>query len=292
MDEWKYYKPDDYESYSEEDKQECWSEFMKMNKTKKQSVTIFSIGGQVTSYVREQIFTAIVLIGYEDLVYSDTDSVKFEHPEKHIAEFDKLNELMQTELQQSIIDNNIDTNEWTEPLNRFDFEGVFAYFKTLGAKRYILVEEKKDGSPRTIRDSIVDSSHNYDKAKADEIYAGIDYNDDDPYIECTVAGVGKTDMMRYLQSKGGTIMNKLRHFGNGLIMPTGSIHKQLTTYVDMEDITYPVIDTYMGQSVTPTHETVGSYIVLSPASFAVGLSDDVSYAISQNLGWVEVGCNR
>lgn len=294
MDDWKYFpKPDNYDELPEKKRNEIWNDFMKENKQKRNVVTIYSVGGQVTSYVRGQIFDAIEAIGFKDLVYSDTDSIKFEYPEKHMKDFDKINEYMQEELKISIKDNYIQTDSWVEMPNKFDFEGIYYYFVTLGAKRYICVKDKK-GHLKTIREEYTDNNGILDIEEIEKTFKDIPYSLDDPYIECTVAGIPKVDMLRYLQNKGGSIMNKLRHFKNGICMERGTISKELTTYVDNEEneIQNIRITSYMGKDVEPTIESVGAYIVLSPASFKIGLSTDVIYAINKNLGNITVGITR
>ena len=99
----------------------------------------------VTAYARRNLFTAIIECG-DDYIYSDTDSVKILHADRHQAYFDKYNGLVVKKLQLACKHHNIPFDMCqpktikgvTKLLGVWDFEGTYERFKTLGAKRYMV----------------------------------------------------------------------------------------------------------------------------------------------------------
>lgn len=125
---------------------ETYSEFItKLKSNERNDVSVFAIGMQVTSYVREQILTMIAKMTGEYFVYSDTDSIKFLDTEDNEIEnmFLNTNIEMQNELNESLKRTKIDYSKWDEMPNQFDLDGVYYMFKTIGAKRYITVQTLK-----------------------------------------------------------------------------------------------------------------------------------------------------
>ena len=79
-----------------------------------------------------------------DAIYSDTDSLKYLHPEKYKTWIDEYNERVFNDMLKRCDDIGVSrdmvnpvtiTGEHT-PLGVFDYEKTYKYFKTLGAKRY------------------------------------------------------------------------------------------------------------------------------------------------------------
>lgn len=193
-------------------KEELDSLIQKYNKNRNRFL-YYPWGIFVTSYARYNLFSAIAELG-DDYIYSDTDSVKFKNPENHKEYFKLYNDNIERKIQVSSQLNNIDI-EMYAPLTskgkqkfigKWDFDGHYKYFKTLGAKRYI-------------------------------------YFDDDLNLHCTVAGCGKVSMQKYLLYKYKTPENILKIFDDGLYIPceyyndgkkeTGT-NKNTHTYIDNE----------------------------------------------------------
>lgn len=90
----------------------------------------------VTSHARARLHRMMQIIG-DDLVYIDTDSVKFLHYEKHKAAIEALN----LELQQDAIKKGAyadDKNGNRHYMGVFEYDGKYDQFKTLGAKKYVV----------------------------------------------------------------------------------------------------------------------------------------------------------
>ena len=99
----------------------------------------------ITANVRATIAKCIEELG-SDYIYSDTDSVKFLNLEKHKAFFDDYNASIRHKIALSSEINALDdklfmpkTKEGDEkPIGVFDYEGTYARFRALGAKRYFV----------------------------------------------------------------------------------------------------------------------------------------------------------
>lgn len=91
-----------------------------------------------TAYNRMNLFTAINEIG-NDLLYSDTDSVKFINFNKHIDYFNKYNNYVKKQLNNITNHYNLDINKMGYKeymLGIWEYEGQYDEFKTLGQKKY------------------------------------------------------------------------------------------------------------------------------------------------------------
>lgn len=104
-------------------------------------------GVWVTSYARANLFSGILACG-KDYVYSDTDSIKVLHPEQHMDYIERYNTRVMEKLAKAAEFHKIDVSEFS-PLNRkgeakpigvWDFEGIYDSFKTVGAKRYMYLQ--------------------------------------------------------------------------------------------------------------------------------------------------------
>ena len=107
----------------------------------------YAWGVWVTAYARRNLYTAIEELG-DDFVYADTDSVKYLNAERHAAYFRAYNARIIGKLRRACRWHGIDpamiepstVKGVAKPLGVWDYEGVYAKFKTLGAKRYMTEE--------------------------------------------------------------------------------------------------------------------------------------------------------
>ena len=104
----------------------------------------------VTAYARRNLFYAIYELK-DDYIYSDTDSVKFRHYEKHKEFFERYNDMVREKLKKACERQGISLEDVSpktikgnvKTIGLWDDDGHYSRFKTLGAKRYIV--EKDDG---------------------------------------------------------------------------------------------------------------------------------------------------
>lgn len=166
-------------------------------------------GVWVTAHARRNILKAIYSIG-NDYVYSDTDSVKYMHPEKHQRFFDDYNKEIIEKLKKAMRYHGIDENAIQpvnskgehKPMGVYTDEGQYTYFKTLGAKRYMYTNNKGT------------------------------------YI--TIAGLGKKQGGEYIVNQD----DPYEFFNNDMYIPAEHTGKLLHTYID-ETMDGDVVD-YLG----------------------------------------------
>ena len=159
-------------------------------------------GVWVTAYARVNLWSGIISTG-NDYVYSDTDSLKMVNGDTHKQYIDEYNTMINKKIELAMKHHDFDINRTRpmtvdgkcKPLGVWDYEGHYIKFKTLGAKRYIWLDDKKK-------------------------------------MQMTVAGLGKKIGLKYLQF---AVLNKgsiFDRFNNNMYIPKGWTGKMLHTYID------------------------------------------------------------
>ena len=194
--------------YSDSD--EWTKELLNLNKcideynNSKSRFLYYPWGVVVTALARKNLWSGILELK-NDYIYSDTDSVKFVNAEKHKAYFERYNQDITNQLKTMCKLKGFDYNDLApktvkgvrKPLGVWDNDGFYEYFKTLGAKRYIVSEQGK--------------------------------------LKTTIAGLGKKAGADYLmQISNNDILQAFKNFKIGLKVPTGKTGKNTHTYIDDE----------------------------------------------------------
>ena len=177
------------------DKNEGWSREIpdyeelldKYNKST-QRFLYYAWGVWITAYARANLWSGILEFG-KDYIYSDTDSLKVFNMESHKKYIDTYNKNITKKIEDCLKQYDINkklacpkTIKGEEkPLGVWDYEGTYSKFKTLGAKRYMYVEDDK--------------------------------------LHITIAGVGKKAGVEYLLWKYKTIDKVFKNFNEGLVFP-------------------------------------------------------------------------
>ena len=200
----------------------------------------YAWGIWVTAYARSNLFTGISECA-SDYLYSDTDSVKIVNHEKHSAYFQAYNDAIKEDIKQVSKYYHIPESDFMPEdekgkeriIGVWDFEGVYAEFKSIGAKRY-LVHQK------TIND-------HYLKNNAAKIGVVVK-NENSPlygYWELTVAGTNKYSAMKYMieesERKGCTPFDL---FDDNLIISKESSGRLSVIYID--DPVHAKVKDYLG----------------------------------------------
>lgn len=206
-------------------------------------------GVWVTAYARVNLWLAIIEFN-NDYIYSDTDSVKVVNAEKHTKFFTDYNKTVVQKLDKAMKYHGLDP-ELTRPktikgetkqLGVWENEGTYEYFKTLGAKRYMV--KKKN---------VLDDKYDY---------------------SITVSGLNKHTTVPYLIESKDDIFSA---FEIGLYIPKEHTGKLTHTYIDEERKGY--IKDYLG-NVGYYQEY--SSIHLEPADYRLDMAEDfLSYIFSR-----------
>ena len=156
----------------------------------------------VTAYARRNLFSGILECGV-DYVYADTDSIKVLNYEKHLDYFERYNKYVSKRLEKACIYHGFSPERVRpktikgveKPLGVWDDEGLYKVFKTLGAKRYMYLDDGK--------------------------------------LHITVAGSNKKKTAVYLQNKYGKYYAFYK-FDNNLCIPTDYSGRTTSCYIDYE----------------------------------------------------------
>lgn len=203
-----------YDNQSEWGLNECNSikELARYNKSRRR-FNFYAWGIFCTAYARKNLWTGILEFG-KDYIYSDTDSIKCKHFNDHIDYVNKYNQMCEMKLRLMCDHYGIDYTELTpktikgevKPLGVWDYEGHYEYFKTLGAKRYMIAENGK--------------------------------------IKITVSGVNKKVAVPYLMDKYKSVKTCFDNFNESLKIPAEYTGKLTHYYID--NAYTGVVTDYMG----------------------------------------------
>lgn len=222
----------------------------------------YAWGVVVTALARQNLWSGILELK-SDYVYSDTDSVKFINREKHRDYFIRYNNWITNQLKQMCKMRGFDYNDLApktvdgerKPLGVWDNDGFYSHFKTLGAKRYVCIEDYFDDDPFYRHYKTLEA-----KRKA--------YNKGGK-LKTTIAGLGKDEGADYLlKISDGDPVKAMKNFNIGLRVPAGETGKNTHTYIDKEF--KGEITDYLG--VTHEVESLSS-IHLEPTSFDMTMSE-------------------
>ena len=105
----------------------------------------------ITAYARRNLFSGILACG-EDYIYSDTDSIKILNSDDHKDYIDNYNNMIIKKLKTMCNTYKIDFSEVSpytieneqKIIGLWDFDGHYKKFKTLGAKRYMVLTDKDE----------------------------------------------------------------------------------------------------------------------------------------------------
>lgn len=140
---------DDYDGWSTEEAldDEKKRERLEKSVSSYSSVLSYAWGVWVTAYARKNLLDMVYIIG-DDVIYCDTDSIKYMNYEKYEKIIDKYNQELLTRGKEVLKKYKIDETALspkdikgnTHPIGIFTDEGVYTDFKTVGAKRYMTVK--------------------------------------------------------------------------------------------------------------------------------------------------------
>lgn len=171
----------------------------------KQRFLYYPWGVWITAYARRRLMVGIKCMGI-DYVYSDTDSIKVMNVDKHWNYFNAYNKQVIKELELALEYHGLDANlikpktikGEEKPLGVWTYEGTYKKFKTLGAKRYLVLNQK-------------------DK------------------LELTVSGLNKHICVPYMLEQCSNDIDKVFDmFSHDMYIPKGKTGKNIHTYIDYQ----------------------------------------------------------
>lgn len=209
----------------------------------------------IASYARFNLWQAILAVG-EDYVYSDTDSVKFENPDKHVDFFDSYNKKIDKRAEWLCETDNLvfninlfkptDKQGNVHTLGHFEQDGYYKRFKTLGAKTY--VAEDKDNE-----------------------------------LEFTVSGIGKNSIKDFMLNEYKTNDRAFEEFKTGLVIPKEFSGKLEHKFIDRE--VHAKVTDYQGNTV---EIEVPSGIYMRPVDFTIReTKDECNFRLDKELEEIE-----
>lgn len=148
----------------------------------------------VTANARKRLQTMLDIVG-RDVVYTDTDSIKFRN-QKHIAEFEAINKELELQAETNDIKAYVDRTDIDEGkevttryyLGTWDNDGNYIRFKTLGAKKYCYEKIKNDKKTKQMKKVFEITVSGMSKEKGAKQVGNIEnFN-----IETTYHDVGRT----------------------------------------------------------------------------------------------------
>lgn len=176
----------------------------------------YAWGIWVTAYARRNLWTGILAVG-DDYIYSDTDSLKVKNYSNHLGYINWFNDSIVSKMKAMCTYYSLDesllspkTKEGkTKMMGVWDYEGTYKKFKTLGAKRYLLLDNEK--------------------------------------LKLTVAGLSKQNGIKHmLEIADGDIDSVFDMFNDSLYIPADKTGKMTHTYVDNE--LQLLVKDYLGNS--------------------------------------------
>ena len=191
-------------------------------------------GVYVTAYARQALQEAIDLIGFDRMVYCDTDSVRM-IGKVDMTRINKKREQLAT--RQGAV--AVDRKGIPHYMGVFEYEGTYSKFITQGAKRYAYIKGECKYS---------DHCPNFPRCK----------------MGVTVSGVSKKDNPETGNPLAVDELQDLKNFKDGMIWHESA--GSLSVYNDDDNFYYPV-DSDRGVMITPN-------IAILPNTYQMGFSKD------------------
>lgn len=158
-------------------------------------------GVWVTAYARRNLWLGI-LSCKDDYCYSDTDSIKIENGKQHLDFINRYNNWIVDKINGMCDFYHLDQKLFhpvtikgvEKQIGVWDYEGVYTEFKTLGAKRYLVLQ---DGE-----------------------------------LALTCAGLPKKSGLEYMKKQGQTVMGTFDYFSDEMHVPSDYTGKNTHIYID------------------------------------------------------------
>lgn len=240
-----------------------------------------------TAYARRNLWSGILACG-QDYVYSDTDSIKVMNSEKHFDYINKYNDNIIKKIEH-VLDLYHIGYEFMKPedvkgekhqIGVWDKDdGFYSYFKTLGAKRYMVIDKDTNQFKITIAGLSKRFGAEYliKKANIKSTQKTLKYRDQEGKQHKTVIGNVIKDSDKHIE-------NLFSLFNDELTIPKDYTHKLAHYYVDHYE---PFISKdYLGNTQLITQDCG---CLLEPVEFTLSISEKfLTFLDDYRDGFMEV----
>ena len=216
----------------------------------------------VTAWCRWRLQKAISRLG-TDMVYCDTDSVKFFDTPENRAVFNDLNAEILQDIKDCGLDCTVEYKDKVYTLGVWEEDGEYEFFKSLGAKKYTYIS-KKDYvcNPEKYK-----CGHECDEGGCRFLINGVCWWQK---FQITVAGLSKVKAKEYLFDNYFDINNPesvMDAFEAGTVIPSTDSGRTTAKYNDYDGVKILTLED--GHKIT-----VGSNMVIEDATYKFTLAED------------------
>lgn len=205
----------------------------------------YAWGAWITSGCRHELWNAILSLDAEDVIYYDTDSIKYLNAEKYVDVFQELNAKKWDKILKTCKRLQLDPEQFTyineDPkigkshLGAWEYDGSYKELVTLGAKKYC-------------------------------------YRDEEDELHITVSGVPKQGVK--------CLKNDINNFKTGFVFDADTCKKGLATYLEPEGV--PNITGQLWDGYVSTQQYGCN---LRNCGYTLGLSSDFESFLQNMIDW-------
>lgn len=244
------------------EQQESFQEQLDKYYSSRNSFLSYQHGLWVTAWCRWRLQRAIDKLG-SDMVYCDTDSVKFFNKPENWAIFDELNQEILDDIEKCGLDCSVEYKGKTYTLGLWEPDGEYEYFKSMGAKKYCYIsKDDYECKPQKCK-----CGHEADDGGCRFLVDGVCWWQK---FQITVAGLSKSKAKEYIFDQAFDENNPealLDFFEVDTIIPAKSAGRTTAKYNDYE--TVRVLTLEDGHKIS-----VGSNLVIEDATYKFTLAED------------------
>ena len=228
----------------------------------------------VTAWCRWRLQQAINALG-TDMVYCDTDSVKFFDTPENMTIFDRLNDEIRQDIEDCGLDCSVEYKGKTYTLGLWEEDGEYEWFKSMGAKKYAYISKTDyECNPKKYKCGHCKTDCDDDCKTCSNCGDGCRFKVNGicwwQKFQITVAGLSKTKAKEYMFDQSFDPDNPeslLDFFEVGTLIPKEYSGRTTATYNDYDGVRILKLD---NGEVIP----VGSNMVIEDATYRFTLSED------------------
>ncbi|MBO7732848.1 MAG: hypothetical protein J6S67_09855 [Methanobrevibacter sp.] len=233
----------------------------------KNSFLSYQHGVWVTAHCRARLQKAINLLQY-DMIYCDTDSVKFFDTSVNRLIFNELNDEIKREIAECGFDCSVEYKGKVYTLGLWEPDGDYKFFKSMGAKKYAYITAKD-------YDCDKDKIKCGKKIDCSECKFNCNGKCDWKKFQITVAGLSKSVAKEYMYDLAhGDAEAFMDIFSEETLIDSKHSGRTTALYNDYEKVRVLKIKE-TGETIT-----VGSNMVIEDTTYQFGLTEDYKHLLT------------